>query len=98
MADDATCDVPPNSSPLRELAHAIDQALTLPKAATERQELEYLRAARDRARLVREAMREILRDRDIEHDPRDVMAIAVRLREHAAQCPDDSHDHVPDPS
>jgi hypothetical protein len=78
-------DVPPASTPLRELAHAIDQALTLPKAATDRQELIYLRASRDRARLVREIMREIIRDRDIEHDPRDIMALVARLRRDAGR-------------
>jgi hypothetical protein len=72
--------MPPGSSPLRELCHAIDQALALPKSATERDELTYLRISRDRARLVREIAREIIQDRDIEHDPRDVMALVVRLR------------------
>jgi hypothetical protein len=98
MTDRRTHDVPPNSTPLLELAHAVDQALTLPKPATERDEVTYLRIARDRGRLVREAMREILRDRDIEHDPRDVMAIVVSLREQAGQCPDDAYDHTPGPS
>jgi hypothetical protein len=36
MPDGATCEVPPGSSPLRELAHVIDQALALPKNAAER--------------------------------------------------------------
>lgn len=78
-------DVPPGSSPLRELAHAIDQALTLPKPVAEWQEIIYLRASRDRARLVREVMREIIRDREIEHDSRDVMALVMRLRRDAGQ-------------
>lgn len=80
VSDSPATDVPPNSSPLRELAHAIDQALALPKAATERDELTYLRISRDRARLVREICREIIRDRDIELDRRDVMALVGRLR------------------
>jgi hypothetical protein len=42
--------VPPGSTPLRELARAIDQALTLPRPAT-RDEVVYLRYVRDRARL-----------------------------------------------
>jgi hypothetical protein len=80
MNDSLTTDVPPNSSPLRELAHAIDEALALPKVGSERDELTYLRASRDRARLVREIAREIIRDRGIEDDPRDVMALVLRLR------------------
>jgi hypothetical protein len=80
MSDSPITGVPPNSSPLRELAHAIDQALALPKNAAERDELTYLRISRDRARLVREVAQEIIRDRDIEHDPRDVMVLVVRLR------------------
>lgn len=56
MPDGPIYHVPAGSSPLRELAHAIEDALTLPKPATEREELTYLRVARDHARLVREVM------------------------------------------
>lgn len=88
MSDGPARDVPPGSSPLRELACAIDQALALPKAAPERDELTCLRLSRDRARLVREIAREIIRHPDIEHDPRDVMALVVRLRREAPQLGD----------
>lgn len=46
-------EIPPGSTALRELTHAIDSALALPKPATGRDELTYLRIARDR--LVRAA-------------------------------------------
>jgi hypothetical protein len=98
VSDDRIHHVPPNSTPLRELAYTIDKALTLPKPATERDELMYLRISRDRARLVREVMREIIRDPGIEEDPRDVMTIVTRLREHAGQLGDDQYDHQPGPS
>jgi hypothetical protein len=80
MRNGPTHDVPPNSSLLRELAHAIEDTLTLPRDAAEKHELEYLRVSRDRARLVSEVCREIRRDPDIERDERDVMALVVRLR------------------
>ena len=96
MADPVIRPVPPNSSALRELAHAIDDALALPNPATTRDELTYLRITRDRARLVRQAMRRILADR--EADDRDVMAAVTTLRDQAAQLPDDAYDHHPQPS
>src|SRR6266571_2259111 len=52
--------VPPGSSALRALAHAIDRALTLPNPATEKNEIVYLRCIRGRARLVRQAMRKVI--------------------------------------
>jgi hypothetical protein len=88
--------VPPNSSALRELAYAINDALALPKPATTRDELTYLRITRDRARLVRGAMRRILADSEIEDS--DVMAMVASLRDEAAQLPDDTYDHKPLPS
>jgi hypothetical protein len=87
--------VPPGSTPVRELAHAIDQALALPRPATERDEVTYLRILRDRARLVRSAVRKILRDR--EADDRDVMLAVAALRDEAAQLGDDTYDHAPQP-
>jgi len=39
--------VPPGSTPLREMAHAVAIALTLPNPATTRDELTYLRIMRD---------------------------------------------------
>jgi len=89
-------EIPPGSTAVRELAHAIDSALALPKPATERDELTYLRIARDRSRLVRAAMRRILADREI--DDRDIMIAVTSLRDQAAQLPDDSYDHSPEPS
>ena len=88
--------VPPGSTPLRELAHAVDQALALPAPATTRDELCYLRVHRDRARLVRQAMRRVLADREVGDD--DIMAIVTSLRDQAAQLPDDAYDHNPEPS
>lgn len=88
--------VPPGSTPLRELAHAVANALTLPGPATTRDEVTYLRIIRDRARLVRQAMRRILGDR--EAGDRDVMAIVASLRDETAQLADNSCDHAPEPS
>jgi hypothetical protein len=90
--------VPPGSTPLRELAHAIAATLALPKPATTRDELTYLRISRDRSRLVLLACRRILADREIEDDPRDVMLAVASLRDEAASLPDDQYDHAPDPS
>jgi len=96
MTDHPTPDVPPGSTPLRELVHAVANALTLPTPATTRDELTYLRIARDRARLVVFAMRRILADH--EADPGDVMAVVMSLRDEVAQLPDSSYDHQPDPT
>jgi hypothetical protein len=85
--------VPPNSSALRQLAHAVAAALTLPGPATSRDELTYLRIHRDRARLVLFAMRRVLADR--EADDRDVMAVVTALRDQAAQMPSGTYDHSP---
>jgi hypothetical protein len=90
--------VPPGPTPLRELCGAVAQALTLPNQATTRDEVTYLRIMRDRARLVLSAMRRVLRDREIEDDPRDVMIVAASLRDEAASLVDDAYDHAPDPS
>lgn len=90
--------VPPGSSPMRELSAAIDSALTLPTPATQRDELTYLRLHRDRARLVLLAVRRIVRDREIEDDPEDIMGVVASLREQAAQLGDDAYDHASEPS
>jgi hypothetical protein len=92
----ATRHVPPGSTPLSELAHAVDQALTLPKPATLADETTYLRITRDRARLVRNAMRRLLADR--EAGDQDVMAIVATLRDEAAQLGDDAADYEPEPT
>jgi hypothetical protein len=90
--------VPPNSTALREVAHAVDAALTLPKPAAERDELTYLRIMRDRARVVRQAMKDILSDREIEADGRDVMAVVGELRAWTEQLSDDQYSHSPEPT
>jgi hypothetical protein len=90
--------VPPGSTPLRELAHAVANALALPGPATTRDELTYLRITRDRARLVVFAMRRILADREIENEPGDVMAAVTTLRDQVAELRDDAYDHAPAPS
>lgn len=71
--------VPPGSTPLRELAHAVASALTLPNDVTERGELAYLQAARNRARVVLFAMRRIIADRDL--DDEDLMVIVATIRD-----------------
>ena len=96
MTDHPTRDVPPGSTTLRELAHAVDQALTLPNRAANRDEVTYLRIMRDRARLVRQAMRRVLADREADAD--DVMCIVASLRDETAQLGDDTYDHTPAPS
>jgi hypothetical protein len=94
--DPASHHVLPNSTALRELAHAVDQALTLPNPATTRDEVTYLRIIRDRAQVVRQAMRQIIGDRELgDHD---VMLMVTSLRDEIGQLPDDSHDHQPEPS
>jgi hypothetical protein len=90
--------VPPGSTPLREMARAIATALALPRPATTRDELTYLRIARNRARLVQFAMQRIIADREIENDPGDVMAAVTTLREQVAELCDDGYDHAPEPS
>jgi hypothetical protein len=96
MNDPVIPPVPPNSTPLRELAHVIADALTLPKPATTRDELIYLRISRDRARVVRQAMRRLLAGH--EADDRDVMITVASLRDKAGQLSDTDYDHAPEPS
>ena len=86
--------VPPGSTSLRELAHAIEQALALPKPAILRDELTYLRIIRNRARLVRQAMRRIADDR--EAGDGDIMTVVTLLRGEAAQLGDDAPDYEPE--
>jgi hypothetical protein len=87
--------VQPGSTPLRELAQAIDQALTLPRPATLGDEVVYLRCVRDRGRLVRRVLRRILTDAGTDGD---VMDAAAVLRSEAEQIGDDSYEHEPEPS
>jgi hypothetical protein len=86
----------PPGTALRELARAVTDALTLPGPATTRDEVTYLRIICDCARVVRQAMRRILGDR--EASDQDVMAIVTSLRDETGQLPDDSYDHAPEPS
>jgi hypothetical protein len=74
--------VPPGSTPLRELAHAVAGALTLPNDVAEREELDYLRGSRDRARVVLFAMRRIIADHDLDDD--DLMSIVEAIRDDSA--------------
>jgi hypothetical protein len=96
MSEPAIRPVPPGSTVLRELAHAVDQALTLPGPATTRDEVTYLRIMRDRARLTRQAMHCVLADREADDDY--VMRIVASLRDEAAQLGDGTYDHAPEPS
>jgi|HubBroStandDraft_6_1064221.scaffolds.fasta_scaffold57845_3 hypothetical protein len=98
MNPSATPDAPPGRTPLRELAVAVAAALTLPNTATTRDELTYLRIARDRARLVVFAMRRILADHEIEGDPGDLMAAVTTLHQQIAELRDHACDHAPAPS
>ena len=98
MPDSPIPPVPPGSTPLRQVAAAVDQALALPRPASEHDEVTYLRVMRDRAREVRQAMRDILSDRGIEEDGRDVMAVIENLRHRISQLGDDAYDHRPEPS
>jgi hypothetical protein len=77
--------MPPGSTPLRELAHAVAGALTLPSDVADREEIDYLRAGRDRARIVLFAMRRIIADHEIENDPGDVLAVATTIRDYTSQ-------------
>ena len=75
--------VPPGSTPLLELAHAIAGALTLPGDVAEREEIDYLRASRDHARVVLFATRRIIADRELDDD--DLMAIVATIRDSTRQ-------------
>jgi hypothetical protein len=77
--------VPPGSTPLRELAHAIAGALTVPNDLAELGELDYLRGSRDRARVVLFAMRRIIADHDHDLDDDDLMSIVATIRDSTTQ-------------
>jgi hypothetical protein len=84
---------PPDSTPCRVLLRAIADALTLPPPAAHRDEIAYLRLARDRSRLVIAACRRVLTDR--EAADRDLLAAAAALRDEAAGYPPDGYEHHP---
>jgi len=72
--------VPPGSTALREVLHAVSNALTLPTPATERDEVTYLRISRDHARELVWMCRRLLQGpRDF--DDGDVMAVVNALRD-----------------
>jgi hypothetical protein len=98
MSPPAIPAMPPGRTPLRELAEAVAAALTLPNPATTRDELTYLRIARNRARLVVFAMRRILAGHESEGDLGDLMAAVTTLHEQIAALRDDACDHAPAPS
>ncbi len=79
-------DVPPGGTPLRELAHAIAAALTLPDDAVTMAQDACLRVSRDRARVVLFNMRRILADREI--DDSALMGIVADIRYQADQLGD----------
>ena len=68
---------------ISELAHAIAGALTLPNDVADRDELDYLRATRDRARIVLFAMRRIIADHDLDDD--DLVSIVATIRDSTSQ-------------
>lgn len=79
-------DVPSGGTPLRELAHAIAQALTLPDNVVSQAEPAYLRVSRDRARVVLFGMRRIIADRELDDD--DLMSIVATIRDQTGQLAD----------
>jgi hypothetical protein len=90
--------VPPGSTPLRELALAIDGILTLPEPPPDTSdEQKYLRVLRDRAVAVRDAARRIRSDIEIEHDERDVMNVVAGLKRQARLIPADVYTSTPGP-
>lgn len=91
--------VPPASSPLAELAHAVLQALELPRSApTKHDELARLRTLDYRADAVCAAMKKIISDPDAERDPAELMIVVTLLRYHTSTIPAASYDHKPEPT
>lgn len=85
--------VPPGSTALLELCHAIDDAMALPRPAAERDEQTYLKCVRDRARLVRYAVKKLIEIRNADED--DVMAVVLRLRAEIGQLQDHEPGYQP---
>lgn len=79
-------DVPPGSTADREILHSIAQALELP-APARADDPEYLRVAAERMRTTRAVIRTILASPACEHDERDLMVFALRLREDVQSMP-----------
>jgi hypothetical protein len=79
-------DVPPGSTAEREILHSIGQALEIP-APARADDPEYLRLAAERMRHTRAVIRTILASPACEHDDRDLMVFAVRLREEVKTMP-----------
>jgi len=86
--------VPSGSSPLRELARAVDRALRLPEPwPSDLDEELFLRLSRDRADVVCQAMNRIISGRQIQAGPGDAMAVAAWLDDQAAALPADIYRH-----
>jgi hypothetical protein len=78
--------VPAGSSPLRELARAVDETLRLPEPWPRDVDEEiFLRLSRDRADIVGQAMRRIISQPG--DDPGELIATTAWLREQAATLP-----------
>jgi hypothetical protein len=84
--------IPPASTGIRELLITICRGLDLPAPASPGDETPYLRLHRDRARCIRHFCQAAL-DRD--NDDRDIMVIAIGLRNNLAGYPTDSYHHHP---
>ena len=85
--------MPPGSTPVRVLLEAVRDSLTLPPPATSQDETMFLRLFAERARLVLTAATTILANPDA--DDLDLLIIAERLREMAADFPPDTYDAHP---
>jgi hypothetical protein len=92
--------VPPGSTALRELCHAVAAALTIPDPAVRpglpsvqsADEAAWLQLLAERAALVLWAVRRLLADR--ETGDRDVMIFAASLRAQLTDYPPDGYHHV----
>jgi hypothetical protein len=84
--------IPPRGTGVRELLITICRGLDLPAPATDSDEAPYLRLHRDRARRIRHFCQAAA---DHSTDDRDIMAIAIGLRNNLAGYPADSYHHHP---
>ncbi|HEX4656774.1 MAG TPA: hypothetical protein VH307_05285 [Streptosporangiaceae bacterium] len=83
--------IPPRSG-VRELLTTICRGLDLPAPATASDEAPYLRLHRDRAQAIRHFCQAAA---DHSTSDRDLMAIAISLRNNLAGYPADSYQHHP---
>ncbi len=84
--------IPPRSSGVRELLITISRGLDLPAPATASDEAPYLRLHRDRAQAIRHFCQAAA---DHASSDRDLMAVAIGLRNDLAGYPADSYHHHP---